>query len=75
LTGLAISGGVDSMALATLCSNLHKQNLSKYSGITRARQEQDQQFEFRAFVVDHGVRKSSDIEALAVKAEVEKLGM
>ena len=53
--GLAISGGVDSMALAALCAKIS-------------------QFKFHAFVVDHGARNGSELEAEAVKCEVIKLG-
>ncbi|KAH7336378.1 hypothetical protein BKA65DRAFT_33118 [Rhexocercosporidium sp. MPI-PUGE-AT-0058] len=59
--GLAISGGVDSMALAFLCSSMQK-GLS----LEKAR------IRFRAFVVDHGVRSGSDVEALAVSRSLEE---
>ncbi|KFY62208.1 hypothetical protein V496_04692 [Pseudogymnoascus sp. VKM F-4515 (FW-2607)] len=48
--GLAISGGVDSMALASLCSRIQSKD----------------RFRFRAFVVDHKVRAGSGDEAHAV---------
>ncbi|KFZ11214.1 hypothetical protein V502_07666 [Pseudogymnoascus sp. VKM F-4520 (FW-2644)] len=48
--GLAISGGVDSMALASLCSGVQSKG----------------QLRFRAFVVDHKVRAGSGDEAHAV---------
>ncbi|KFY60891.1 hypothetical protein V497_03285 [Pseudogymnoascus sp. VKM F-4516 (FW-969)] len=48
--GLAISGGVDSMALASLCSGIQNED----------------QIRFRAFVVDHQVRAESGDEAQAV---------
>ncbi|OBT57205.1 hypothetical protein VE04_02700 [Pseudogymnoascus sp. 24MN13] len=48
--GLAISGGVDSMALASLCSRIQSKD----------------RFKFRAFVVDHKVRAGSGDEAHAV---------
>jgi tRNA(Ile)-lysidine synthase len=62
LAGLAISGGVDSMALATLCSML----LHDKSRATKLR--------FKAFVVDHGVREGSNEEATAVSIELEARG-
>jgi len=45
--GIAVSGGADSMALAAMCST-YMQGSSK---------------QFRAFVVDHGIRDSSQKEA------------
>jgi tRNA(Ile)-lysidine synthase TilS/MesJ len=60
LLGLAISGGVDSMALASLCSKL--QSSDSYD------------WRFRAFVVDHGARTGSEEEAKAVAAVVEDKG-
>ncbi|KAH6711114.1 mitochondrial tRNA-lysidine synthetase [Leptodontidium sp. MPI-SDFR-AT-0119] len=63
--GLAISGGVDSMALAFLCSSLQKKQPSLESGGSS----------FRAFVVDHGVRSGSDVEALAVSRSLEERGI
>ncbi|KAK0109788.1 hypothetical protein ONS95_002462 [Cadophora gregata] len=62
--GLAISGGVDSMALAFLCSSM-KERLSVENRVV----------DFRAFVVDHGVRDGSDIEAQAVSKSLEKRGI
>ncbi|POS87501.1 hypothetical protein EPUL_000675, partial [Erysiphe pulchra] len=53
--GLAISGGVDSMALALLCSNLQLSGSSEY-----------RRLKFHAFIVDHGVRTGSDREAVSV---------
>lgn len=60
--GLAISGGVDSMALAFLCSSM-RETLSATNRVN-----------FRAFVVDHGVRDGSDVEALAVSTSLENRG-
>ncbi|ELR05793.1 hypothetical protein VC83_04430 [Pseudogymnoascus destructans] len=54
--GLAISGGVDSMALAFLCSEIHNKD----------------RFRFRAFVVDHKVRAGSGHEAHAVAKILEE---
>lgn len=53
--GLAISGGVDSMALALLCSQFQNSLVRGYG-----------QIRFRAFVVDHGVRSESSLEAQSV---------
>ncbi|GAB7352426.1 hypothetical protein MBLNU459_g2845t1 [Dothideomycetes sp. NU459] len=57
--GLAISGGVDSMALASLCSN------TRASG--------DLAPSFTAFVVDHRLRKDSHEEAHEVAKTLESL--
>ncbi|CZS89644.1 uncharacterized protein RAG0_00959 [Rhynchosporium agropyri] len=62
--GLAISGGVDSMALAFLCSSM-KDRLSLGNTHT----------DFRAFVVDHGVREGSHQEAAAVCGSLDKRGI
>ncbi|KAH7409234.1 PP-loop family-domain-containing protein [Cadophora sp. MPI-SDFR-AT-0126] len=61
--GLAISGGVDSMALAFLCSSMNE-SLSAENRVN-----------FRAFVVDHGFRNGSDNEALAVSKSLETRGI
>lgn len=58
--GLAISGGVDSMALASLCDRV--QSSGSYD------------WRFRAFVVDHGARAGSKEEAEAVAELVNKKG-
>ncbi|KAI0884820.1 adenine nucleotide alpha hydrolases-like protein [Annulohypoxylon maeteangense] len=56
---LAVSGGVDSMALAFLCSSLRKS--------TAAFEVSDNPVNgFRAMVIDHGLREGSYEEALAV---------
>lgn len=51
-TGIAVSGGVDSLALACLCKRLHIQD--------------PRLFRFKAFVVDHNARQNSAAEAAAV---------
>lgn len=61
ILGLAISGGVDSMALATLCSQLQKAEPRRVS--------------FHGFVVDHGLREGSRAEAEKVARFLKKLGM
>ncbi|KAG9248687.1 mitochondrial tRNA-lysidine synthetase [Calycina marina] len=60
--GLAISGGVDSMALAVLCSKIQNR-------------PECPKFTFQAFVVDHGVRKGSDHEAISVSKVLENKGI
>lgn len=59
--GLAVSGGVDSMALASLCS--------KIKGTRETRPS------FAALIVDHGVRKGSTDEAQRVAHMLEDIGM
>ena len=59
--GLAVSGGVDSMALASLCS---RSSLSQHlHGI------------FTAFIVDHDLRHGSAIEAKLVAERIRELGL
>lgn len=58
---MAISGGVDSMALASLCAKVMQQE-SNY-------------WQFRAFVVDHGARPGSKEEAQAVCEVLQNKGM
>lgn len=58
-TGLAVSGGVDSMALAWLCSEMRKDSRG---------------YEFTAFVVDHKLRKGSTKEAQQVRQVLDGLG-
>lgn len=62
LKGLAVSGGVDSMALATLCSRLRR-DLGSGAPI------------FTGFIVDHGLRSGSREEALQVARYLKDLGM
>jgi tRNA(Ile)-lysidine synthase TilS/MesJ len=74
IIGLAISGGVDSMALAALCSQLQQLSLS-----TRKRRQWPdlsslQPLKFRAFIVDHGLRAGSGLEAEAVSKILEARG-
>lgn len=58
--GLAISGGVDSMALASLCSRSALKRRSPAA--------------FTAFIVDHGLRQGSTDEAALVAQRVNALG-
>ena len=61
--GLAISGGVDSMALATLCQGLQ----------CDTRLKSQFEFSFEAFIVDHKARKGSTNEARLVSRRVSRL--
>ncbi|KAK8216450.1 mitochondrial tRNA-lysidine synthetase [Phyllosticta capitalensis] len=58
--GLAISGGVDSMALATLAAELS---------------DSDETDVFTAFIVDHQLRQGSDEEASLVQRSLDHLGI
>ncbi|KAJ8607590.1 hypothetical protein MRB53_040174 [Persea americana] len=60
--GLAISGGVDSMALAALCADL-------------SRSDTNSRPEFEAFIVDHKIRSGSTAEAELVKDRLETIGL
>ncbi|CAK7244245.1 MAG: hypothetical protein STHCBS139747_005781 [Sporothrix thermara] len=65
--GLAISGGVDSMALAFLCAEARKvQPLLPISDAPTSG--------FTAIVVDHGLRTGSDTEAAAVAKALTRMG-
>ncbi|KAL9118540.1 MAG: hypothetical protein Q9187_004910 [Circinaria calcarea] len=61
--GLALSGGVDSMALATLCRGLQ----------CDTRLKTQFKFSFEAFIVDHKARNGSSEEAHLVSTRVFKL--
>ncbi|KAI1815047.1 adenine nucleotide alpha hydrolases-like protein [Poronia punctata] len=65
---LAISGGVDSMALAYLCSRLRR--LDPHYPIA-----DNPVGSFRGFVVDHALREGSDKEASAVSNALFDLGI
>ncbi|KAF2216959.1 hypothetical protein CERZMDRAFT_93025 [Cercospora zeae-maydis SCOH1-5] len=58
--GLAVSGGVDSMALASICSSYKKEH---------------QGHSFTGFIVDHGIRSESSDEAFKVAEELQRLGI
>ncbi|TQS36628.1 hypothetical protein Golomagni_02913 [Golovinomyces magnicellulatus] len=62
--GLAVSGGVDSMALAVLCSNLKSCNSAEYRLL-----------KFQAFIVDHGIRVGSSDEASSVAEILVRRGI
>jgi len=68
--GIAVSGGVDSMALAFLCSKMRE----------KARKTHDTSKDdihvprFRAFIVDHRAREGSDEEAKIVRGRLRSLG-
>ena len=61
ILGLAISGGVDSMALAYLCSAMRGM---PYASI----------IDFTGFVVDHKLRDGSTEEAQKVRDSLAQLG-
>lgn len=62
-TGLAISGGVDSMALASLCASWPADDC------THGRPN------LVGFIVDHGLRENSSQEAAEVALELQRLRM
>ena len=64
--GIAVSGGMDSMALAHLCASLPNL-LEGHKGISRP--------DFHAFVVDHRARPGSGEEADSVAWRLRKLGI
>lgn len=73
--GLAISGGVDSMALASLIrrsfnSKSHKKEMSR-----RGRTSKQSRDFIRAFIVDHGLREESALEAAWVRETLLSIGM
>lgn len=73
ILGLAISGGVDSMALAALCSNV--QNLPHVKDKDEEQVEHVKNIKFRAFIVDHRARAGSFEEAKAVSNVLERRGI
>lgn len=62
--GIAVSGGVDSMALATLLSR-HVQDL----------RDSFQKIQLHAMIVDHKLRDNSTEEANYVAEQIRRLGM
>jgi tRNA(Ile)-lysidine synthase len=65
---IAVSGGVDSMALAFLCARFRRYN-------PEMRVCDNTVTSFRAMVVDHGLRPESSTEAKAVSSAVRTLGV
>ncbi|KAI0556278.1 adenine nucleotide alpha hydrolases-like protein [Xylaria curta] len=65
---LAVSGGVDSMALAYLCSKLRRYDI--HFSIA-----DNPVADFRAIIVDHGLRPESAAEAKAVSAALRTIGI
>ncbi|KAL1879098.1 hypothetical protein VTK73DRAFT_7322 [Phialemonium thermophilum] len=67
--GLAVSGGVDSMALAYLCSQIRRWD-------PWVKISDNPVSKFMAFVIDHKLREGSSAEARAVKKVLtEKMGL
>lgn len=61
IAGIAVSGGVDSMALAYLCKQIQEQDENRPC--------------FTAFVVDHRARPESTAESLKVVEMIGRLGI
>lgn len=72
LIGLAVSGGVDSMALAALCMQMKKNYIPFASDEYPINLNK---IDFRAVIVNHGVRDGSLEEAQKVMGVLESLGM
>ncbi|KAI9650888.1 hypothetical protein NHQ30_000923 [Ciborinia camelliae] len=70
--GLAVSGGVDSMALAALCMQMKKNYIPFASDGYPINLNK---IDFRAIIVNHGVRDGSLEEAQKVMGVLESLGM
>ncbi|KAF7861998.1 hypothetical protein EAF04_007878 [Stromatinia cepivora] len=70
--GLAVSGGVDSMALAALCMQM-KNNYIPFA--SDGYPIHLNKIDFRAIIVNHGVRDGSLEEAQKVMKVLESLGM
>ncbi|KAI1126577.1 adenine nucleotide alpha hydrolases-like protein [Nemania abortiva] len=68
VVGLAVSGGVDSMALAHLCTRLKRHDAD-------FRISDNPISNFRAFVVDHRLRDGSGQEALDVSMALREMGI
>jgi len=58
------------MALAALCSRAQKSSDERHSHLLKPFRT----LEFQAFVVDHGVRPGSDVEAASVSKVLEERG-
>ena len=61
MSGIAVSGGVDSMALACLCNKMKRESAGD-------------QLTLKAFVVDHKLRSDSSREATVTRSRLEELG-
>ena len=69
-SGIAVSGGVDSMALARLCRELNVMPVD-----CKPKAAKEYVFWFRAFVVDHKAREGSSMEAQLTAERLEILGL
>ncbi|KAF8969762.1 hypothetical protein BGZ46_010629 [Entomortierella lignicola] len=63
--GIAVSGGVDSMALVTLLARHYQSQRNDYSNVAN----------LHAFIVDHKLRDNSTEEATFVAEQVQKLNV
>lgn len=62
--GIAVSGGVDSMALTALCAAL--------TSYPPAKRHFD--FEFKPFIIDHKAREGSSEEVERVRKKIMRMG-
>lgn len=73
--GLAISGGVDSMALASLVKrSLDGKGHKNKANLPDGTWQQPRNF-IRAFIVDHGLREESALEVAWVRKILSSMGM
>lgn len=73
--GLAISGGVDSMALASICSEVTRRDSTVTRRLLRSDDFSTSRIAFTAFIVDHKLRDNSSEEAHSVSEELSRLGI
>lgn len=71
--GLAISGGVDSMALATLCHDVVNEKSTVMAPLFAFDNYPRTQASFTAFIVNHKLRENSGVEAERVAEELAKM--
>lgn len=63
--GIAVSGGVDSMALAHLCREFQRRSRNEGLGL----------FHFTAFIIDHKSQKSGALAIARTQSRLKQMGM